>query len=216
MSYIRPNTYTMDKFPIPVWEYSRTLIDVNYTYPHRVEDFARSFSRNQFYSKTWLVETLDLIDFDFTSKTNFYILGSWYSSILVPLLFLKYELTRKIHLVDFDDETLQVAKTLHGTEKIMTHKWDCNFEWNKVEKCAADVLINTSCEHMYPMTDVKTDALCIFQSNNFKHDAAHINCVDTLGDFINQCNFKQVLWSGERPFHDYDDEHKRFMVIGYK
>lgn len=213
--FMRPNTFTMDKFPIPVWEWSRVMQWVNYKWPHRVEDFAKSYSRNQFYAKTWLVECLDMIDYDINHKTNIWLLGGWYGTLLVPLLQQKYKIGRKIHLVDFDKEALEIAHYLHG-HHIQTHHLDCNFEWERIEKCKADILINTSCEHMYPMTDLKTDALCVFQSTNFKDDHAHINPVDTLGDFINQCNFKETLFSGDKMFHDYDDEHKRFMVIGYK
>ena len=41
--FMRPNTFTMDKFPIPVWEWSRVMQWVNYKWPHRVEDFAKSY-----------------------------------------------------------------------------------------------------------------------------------------------------------------------------
>ncbi len=43
---------------------------------------------------------------------------------------------------------------------------------------------------------------------------AHINCVDSLEEFIEQTGIQDIYYSGEIPFHTYDDHHKRYMVIG--
>ena len=213
----RPNTVTMDKFPIPVWEWSRQMLDISYNYPHRVEDFAKSFSRNQFYAKCWMMEVLRAeVDFTIDRQTRWWILGSWYGTLIIPLIWQYFGTLKKIHMCDFDGEALEIAERLHGKRRLMTHAIDVNWEFERLAKVKTDIMVNTSCEHMYPMTDFKTDALCVFQSTNFKEDYAHINAVDSLEEFEEQCNMTQVLWKGEIPFHDYDDHHKRFMIIGYK
>ena len=209
-------TKMMELFPIPVWEWSRQLAEISQDYPHRTEDFAKSYSRNQFIAKTWMLEVLKVyVDID--RSTKWWIMGSWYGSITVPLIRSTFKPKDKIHLVDFDNEALDIAKKLHGDYAISTHHIDVNWEMKRLSKLKADVWINTSCEHMYPLTEeFNPNGLCVFQSTNFAKDPSHINCCKNLDEFIEQCNFKEILYSGEKPFHDWDDIHKRFMVIGYK
>lgn len=209
-------TQIMERFPLPVWEWSRQMQDIYHNHPHRIEDFAKSYSRNQFISKTWMIEVLKVYA-DIDSKTSWWLMGSWYGSLTVPLINSQFHPSKRIHLVDFDKEALQIAEKLHGSHNIVTHNIDVNWEMKRLSKVKADIWINTSCEHMYPLTDEFTpEGLCVFQSTNYTKDPSHINCSDTLDDFIEQCNFKELIYSGEKPFHDYDNYHKRFMVLGYK
>ena len=209
-------TKMMEGFPIPVWEWSRQLAEITHDYPLRVEDFAKSYSRNQFIAKTWMLEVLKVYA-DLDRTTKWWIMGSWYGSITVPMIRNTFKPTSKIHLLDFDKEALDIAKKLHGDYAISTHHIDVNWEMKRLSKLKADVWINTSCEHMYPLTEeFNPNGLCVFQSTNFAKDPSHINCCKDLDEFIEQCNFKEILYSGEKPFHDWDDLHKRFMEIGYK
>lgn len=209
-------TEIMERFPFPVWEWSRQMQDILHHYPHRVEDFAKSYSRNQFIAKTWMMDVLKVYA-DIDANTQWWIMGSWYGTLTVPLIIKFFWPNDQIHLVDFDEEALDIAIKLHGKKNVIKHYVDINWEMKKLSRVKADIWINTSCEHMYPMTDeFKPKGLCVFQSTNFTKDPSHINCVDTLDDFVEQCNFKEVVYKGERQFHDYDDYHKRFMVLGYK
>ena len=70
-------TKMMEGFPIPVWEWSRQLAEITHDYPHRVEDFAKSYSRNQFIAKTWMLEVLKVYA-DLDRTTKWWIMGSWY------------------------------------------------------------------------------------------------------------------------------------------
>ena len=94
-------TNTMEKFPIPFWEYSRWICYLSNHMPYRVEDFAKSFSENQIYAKSWLVERLMMHPVASNKDKEIWILGSWYGTILVPLLHNKIGNIKKIHLVDY-------------------------------------------------------------------------------------------------------------------
>jgi hypothetical protein len=81
----------------------------------------------------------------------------------------------------------------------------------------ADVVINTSCEHITQeqyeqwLNNQPDDALIVLQSNNyFKHEE-HVRCSTDLDDFIKMSNI-QVLYSGELETPKYN----RYMVIGKK
>lgn len=209
-------TSTMKRIPIPFWKYSKWLERLASDEPHRVSDFAKSFSENQVYAKSWLIERLMMHPFVNKKEKDIWILGSWYGTILVPLLMSKFPDIFRIHLVDFDEETLNIAERLWYTKTpfgnlIQTHCMDINFDFEQLE---GDLIINTSCEHMLPMNEFDCKGLCAFQSNNFREEIAHINCVDSLEEFIEQTGIEDVYYSGEIPFHTYDDHHKRYMVIG--
>jgi hypothetical protein len=200
----------MNKFPIDVWEWSFIIEFIHKHFPHRIVDFGKSISKNQFTSKTWLIENLMLHSIVSVKNKEIWILGSWYGTILVPLIRKHLGSIKTIHLVDYDQEALEIASILHGKE-IKTHCMDVNFDFPEI---TGDLIINTSCEHMYPMNDYKFNGLCVFQSNNFTPDAAHINCPETLDDFIAQCGLSQIEFAKEIQFHDYDEQYKRFMIIG--
>jgi len=202
-------THTMQKFPIPAYLWSEWTLTVMEKYPHRTKDFVQSYSQNQLMAKSWLVEHLKMECISDLDKKEVWILGSWYGTVLVPLLrnVLK---NPRIHLVDFDNESLIIAKMLHPY--ITTHNIDVTFDLPEIE---TDIIINTSCEHMYPMKDIPMKGLCFYQSNNFRSDNAHINCVDSAEEFAAQSGIeKPKLYTTD--FHKFDDHHKRYMVIGQR
>ena len=53
--------------------------------------------------------------------------------------------------------------------------------------------------------------LVCLQSNNYYEVDSHINCKDTLEDFIKSLPLKNIMYSGEKR---YKNEYDRFMVIG--
>ena len=57
----------------------------------------------------------------------------------------------------------------------------------------------------------KPGMLMCLQSNNYYDVNSHINCSDTLKDFISSLPLKQILYSGEK---NYKNKYDRFMVIG--
>lgn len=211
---------TAKKMIVPIWEWSETLELIAHKYPHRYKDFAYSIRKNQWQSKSWLMEILSVIN----EKENpvIWVLGSWYGTVIVPLIFEYIKDVKQIHLFDYDKEVFEICHSLHKkwNDKIVRHCKDINFEIDKLKSydTQPDIVINTSCEHMWFMQDLllkDKSILYAFQSNNFKLESAHINCTDSLEEFKNQTGLKTIEYEGSMPFHDIDDEYKRWMVIGY-
>ena len=81
-----------------------------------------------------------------------------------------------------------------------------------------DIFINTSCEHMWPMSrfrdlncDLTNDPLYVLQSTDDDRYEDHINCVSSPEELSEQANFTKILYSGTK---ELDSGMKRFMVIG--
>jgi hypothetical protein len=204
------HTLTMNKIPVTPWDWRDAFTKITNDYPERVDDFFQSFSENQFVSKTWLIEQLRLCDYP--DKPEVVVMGSWYGTLLVPLI-QRYLDPKKITLIDFDPEAIEVSKYLHRKVPVRIEYVvkDLSFD---IETIQSDIIINTSCEHMVDMKELKFKGLCVFQSNNFTKELSHINCPTDLEDFKEQCGFKDIEYEGEISFHRFDDDHKRFMLIG--
>ena len=85
-------------------------------YPHRLKDFINSFSGNQVACKKWLVEQLLLVlkerpDLPIKKIT---ILGSWYGNVIVPLLIDNVKGIEDIHLIDMDEDALDIGRKFLG------------------------------------------------------------------------------------------------------
>jgi len=77
----------------------------------------------------------------------------------------------------------------------------------------ANLIINTSCEHMRSMKELKLDTKSYFayQSNNMTNIEGHINCVNNIEEFKNELpNNAKVLIEDEIK----DDRGTRFLLIG--
>lgn len=145
-----------------------------------------SFSENQFQEKNKLlesIENLDILDVD----SEVIIFGSWFGSILIPLLSPK---VRKISAIDLDENAGKIAKN------------QLFFDYRNIDFIVGDIFtkdlkrynttklfINTSCEHMLPMKDwpfwqhTDKEAYFAFISNNMRYIEGHVNCVDSIEEF---------------------------------
>ena len=78
----------------------------------------------------------------------------------------------------------------------------------------ADVIINTSCEHITQdqydlwLSGMPHNSLLVVQSNNY-NIPEHIRLAESLDEFKEQSGLN-VLWAGELELPLY----KRFMIIG--
>ena len=79
----------------------------------------------------------------------------------------------------------------------------------------ADIVINTSCEHITQeqynqwLNKLPQTSLIVLQGNNYMIDE-HVRISKDLDEFISQCHLTNVQWYGELELPNY----KRFMVIG--
>ena len=173
-------------------------------------DLLDSFSPNQFKSKENLIthiNNLGILD----DKSEIVILGGWYGSILLPA----FKFVKRITLIDSDDNVISIAKKrlfkhYENVDFITSDVFDINRK-GRIEN--ANLIINTSCEHMKPMKELElySTAYFAFQSNNMFDIPTHINCVNNIEEFEKQMpvNAKIIIEDSIK-----DDRGTRFTLIG--
>lgn len=168
-----------------------------------------SFWKGQIRSKEWLIKNLrpyikKMISID--------ICGGW-NGVLASMLFQSNLVCTSIRSIDIDPNCEEVANTLNKLEHMVG-----KFTAITADMCdlsyTADVVINTSCEHITQeqynrwLTNISSNSLVVVQSNNYEIPE-HIRIADSLKTFESQSNL-DILWSGEYELPLY----KRFMIIG--
>ena len=170
-----------------------------------------SFWKGQIKSKLWLIKNIR----PYVSKgVTIDIHGGW-NGVLASMLFQSDMLIRKIRSVDIDPECAETANTINKLEEIVG-----KFQAITADMCelhtTADVIINTSCEHISQIQynlwlgALPMDSLIIVQSNNYDIPE-HVRLANSLEEFKEQSQLN-VLWAGELELPLY----KRFMIIGKK
>ena len=162
-------------------------------YPLEMHRFIESISPNQIEGKNWLVEELDKVQIprDEEGRFKIEIVGGWFGFPLIDLLYNKYgDEIRAIDFFDMDPFASKVFGVYLSTwwvdiqdVKIFTNEMGDYFNYK--EKRRAHLIINTSCEHMPDMKDMREyyfdpeRTLLVLQSNNKTDEDDHINCVDS-------------------------------------
>ena len=168
-----------------------------------------SFWKGQIRSKEWLIQNLrshikKVITVD--------ICGGW-NGVLASMLFQSDIPCKEIRSIDIDSSCEETANTMNKLEH-MVGKFQaitadmCELSYN------ADVVINTSCEHLTQdqyrqwLKHIPETTLLVLQSNNYEIDE-HVRIAESLEHFEEQSGIN-VLWKGEIELPLY----KRFMLIG--
>ena len=170
-----------------------------------------AFWSGQLKSKEWLINNLaSHIDQD---SVTIDIHGGWVG-VLASMIFQSNVPVTNIRSIDIDPHCQHVATMMNKQEEIAGR-----FRAVTADMCVirsdADVIINTSCEHIsqyeYDMwkSGVPHNSLLVLQSNNYKIPE-HVRTASNLDDFKEQCDLEHVLFAGEMELPLY----KRFMVIG--
>lgn len=176
-------------------------------------DLLDSYSSNQFKSKEVLINHIKKLNI-LNNESNISILGSWYGSILIPA----FKNVNLITLIDLDDKVIRIAKQrlfnhYTNTDFITADVFNLGKHSYRIEK--SNLIINTSCEHMRPMKELKTlknsKSYFAFQSNNMSYIKDHVNCVNSIEEFK-----KQMPENSKILIEDYikDDRGIRFLLIG--
>lgn len=168
-----------------------------------------AFWKGQISSKEWLIKNLRPF---VTEHVNIDIHGGWVG-VLASMLFQSDIPVRNIRSIDIDPECESVATMMNKAEEIIG-----KFRAVTADMCTirsdANVIINTSCEHItqyeYDMwlSGLPYNSLIVLQSNNYKIQE-HIRTANSLEDFKEQSHLK-VLWEGELGGSLYT----RYMLIG--
>ena len=175
-------------------------------------DLLDSYSPNQFKTKERLighVRDLNVVN----EQSEITILGGWYGSILIPA----FKEAKRISLIDIDKNATSIGK-----QRLFKHYDNVDFitsdvfDKNRYGRIRyANLVINTSCEHMKPMRELEalqqSNAYFAFTSNNMLSIEGHINCVYDLDDFEKQMpdNAKVLVRDSIT-----DERGTRFMLIG--
>jgi hypothetical protein len=177
-------------------------------------DLLDSYSPNQFKTKERLighVRDLNVVN----EQSEITILGSWYGSILIPAF---YKEVKEITAIDIDDNVIRIAKNrlfnhYNNIDYITADVFNLGKHFNKVKN--ANLIINTSCEHMRPMRELKaiqdSKSYFAFTSNNMLNIEGHINCVYDLDNFQRQLpDSAKVLVRDSIT----DERGTRFILVG--
>ena len=173
-------------------------------------DLLDSFSPNQFKSKERIIKHIrdQLI---LRTDSEIVILGGWYGSILIPA----FKEVKRITIIDLNDDVIRIAKN-----RLFNHYKNVDFitgdvfnERYKGRIQNADLIINTSCEHMPSMKklELDTNAHFAFTSNNMYDIEGHINCVSSIEEFKWQLPDNAKVIKEDRIV---DDRGTRFILIG--
>lgn len=172
-----------------------------------------SFWKGQIRSKIWLIETLEEI---VTRTQNRIVIHGGWNGVLASLIFNSNIDIYNIKSLDIDPVTIPIASTINKRQEIQG-KFSailadmCDYKYD------ADIVINTSCEHLTQtqyeswLSNVPLHSLIVLQSNNYSELEEHINCVINLEDFTEKAKIKP-FWRGEYKTEKYT----RFMIIGKK
>ena len=174
------------------------------------KDLLDSVSPNQYKSKERLikhVENLQLVD----QNSDIVILGGWYGSILIPA----FKYVNRITHIDLDDKVIGIAKNrlfdhYKNVDFITSDVFDKNRK-GRIEN--ANLIINTSCEHMPSMKklELNTKAYFAYQSNNMYDIEGHINCVSSIEEFKWQLPDNAKVMVEDRIT---DERGTRFLLVG--
>ena len=223
------------------WKSAQSLVlkdDDFKQYQARIRD---ACTASQLESKLWLVTELINLDINFT---NALLLGGWYANFIVPLLvdnlsvkyILNLELDPDAKKLSYKFNKRYMPDTKVGDKFTENFYPSDNKSETSVYKCDIrdvmfkpikpdvwgdfDLVINTSCEHMFPMSKFREenkylngsdDPIYVLQSTDEEMYDDHINCVHSPEELADQANMVDILYMGTTKL---DNNMNRFMVIG--
>lgn len=168
-----------------------------------------AFWKGQIRSKVWLVNNLQ----PFVNKESTVdIFGGWIGT-LASLLFQSDIPISRIRSIDVDPECEVTAYTVNKIEEMQGRFTALTADMCDVSS-VADIIINTSCEHitdeqyMKWLRNLSPDSLIVLQSNDYDMPE-HVRRVTSIEEFKEQSKIK-VYFEAEIQLPLY----KRFMIIG--
>ena len=211
------------------------MVDFIKLYPEVVNNWARAWSEtererpwaykrvqdsmtiSQMEGKLWLVSEMENLNLGCKRAA---LLGGWFAQFITPLLIdtLGFEFVGNYD-IDKDAQLISYKfnRRYKTTEKYKAYSSNLLIKsFKKLKQGPYDCVINTSCEHMYPMRLFRKlnpdwNGFYILQSTNEKKYVDHINCVNSAEELSQQSEMKEVLYQGEKLLNT---GMTRFMVIG--
>lgn len=171
-----------------------------------------AFWSGQLKSKEWLIANLKDQVF---GPVSLDIHGGWVG-VLASMLFQSGIDCTSIRSIDIDPTCESIAAMMNKGEEIQGRFRAVTSDMCNI-RSDADVVINTSCEHITQdqydlwLSGHPQNSLLVLQSNNYDIPE-HIRISQSLEEFKDQCGLETILYAGELELPLY----KRFMVIGRK
>ena len=168
-----------------------------------------AFWSGQLKSKEWLIFNLRK---NVKKVVSIDIHGGWVG-VLASMLFQSDIYVTKIRSIDIDPNCEPIATMMNKKEEMAGAFRAVTADMCEI-RSDADVIINTSCEHITQdqfelwKSGMPHNSLLVLQSNNY-NIPEHVRTVKDLEEFKQQCNI-DVLWAGELVLPLYT----RYMIIG--
>ena len=173
-----------------------------------------SFWKGQVNSKVWLAE--NLVGFVPVKPLNIVIYGGW-NGVLASILFNSNLSIQYITSIDIDPVCENIANTVNRRYLDKNKFTAITADMTTVTDESADVVINTSCEHITQqqydkwLSNQPNDAVVALQSNNYVNLDEHIRCSENLEDFVQMSNINPYFRNTLRTL-----KYDRYMLIGKK
>lgn len=191
------------------------------------------FSRGQMKSKFWLISELNTLEY---TPQNVAIYGGWYATIVYFLFYNWGDELKRVRNFEIDEMAIAISDNFNYEQynqnwrfkatvaDVSTIKWN---EWNQLsyiiknrngvnqhETLNADLIINTSCEHMDNswFENIPEGKLIALQTNDYFSNEQHVNCCQDLTEAKEKYKFSNIYYSGTLDTGLYN----RFMIIGRK
>jgi hypothetical protein len=169
-----------------------------------------AFWQGQLQSKEWLIANLRK---NVKKVVSIDIHGGWVG-VLASMLFQSDIYVTKIRSIDIDPTCEPIAIMMNKKEEMAGMFRAVTSDMCEI-RSDADVVINTSCEHITQdqyelwLSGMPHNSLLVLQSNNY-NIPEHVRTAQSLEEFKSQCGIN-VVWAGELVLQLYT----RWMVIGY-
>lgn len=194
-------------------DWARAFDYIHREKPWMMERVKHSSTVSQTQSKMWLVSELCKLNL---KKDNIAILGGWFAHIITPLLIENLKVG-KIYNYEIDRDVKDISYKFNNRyinpERFKTKQRDVMID--KVHNINFDIVINTSCEHMFKMSHFKNinNLNCVYalQSTNDDQYEDHINCVENEDELVKQSGLELIYFKGRK---ELENGMTRFMVIG--
>ena len=180
-----------------------------------IKSIVNSVNSNQNMSKEWLVDNISQrLDF-VVENPRVCVAAGWYGMLADKM---RDFTNNKVVSFDVDPKCAQYGKIMYPEVSFKTA------DINDFHAGQYDVIMCTSCEHVSDETlnkflrTRKEQSLVVLQSNNYFGLEEHINCKNSLKEFIDSLTYAvpsakiNILNSSEKRINDKFD---RYMVIGY-
>ena len=211
--------------------WSRAYIETHRERPWAFQRLVDASTTSQLESKFWLTEELSNVN---ESPKSAVLLGGWFAHVITSLLLdytsvekiTNFEIDEDAHFISYKFNRRYKKKEEYGDAQYRSIRRNVLFESLKgVETFTGDgkdpdqfdLVINTSCEHMFPMWKFREinpqllGKLFVLQSTNAREYDDHINCVDSEDELIDQAMLSEVMYKGRK---ELSNGMTRFMVIG--